>query len=78
MMCKDLFFKFISMPCLRDAINCLLRYTLGQPVDMDVMVVLFLVAEYIGISHLFSTPSVQSEEAGENTAEDLLQADLVS
>lgn len=52
-MYKDLFFKLISMPFTRDALNCVLRYTLAQPVEMDFMIVLMLITEYTGLSGLF-------------------------
>ncbi len=34
----------------REGVNCMLRYVLAQPVESDVVVILYLMAEYTGIS----------------------------
>ena len=72
-MYKDLFFKLISMPFTRDALNCILRYSLAQPVEMDFMVVLMLIAEYTGLSGLFSRLFNNEEERSDEQVEELLQ-----
>jgi len=74
-MYKDLFFKLMSIPYTRDALNCILRYTLAQPVEVDFMVTLLLIAEYTGLSALFTRmfDNQENEEVSENAVEDMLQ-----
>jgi len=71
-MYKDLFLKLISMPLIRDTLNCILRYTLAQPVEVDFMVTLLLIVEYTGLSVLF-TRLFDGQEESENAVEDMLQ-----
>jgi len=73
-MYKDLFFKLISMPLTRDALNCIVRYIMAQPVEMDFMVVLFLVAEYTGLSGLRARLFENQNNESENGVEDLLRS----
>jgi len=80
MMWKDLIFKLISMPLTRDTLNCVLRYLLAQPVEMDFMVLLFLIAEYTGLSRFFTYLSLGNNEEHKDCAEDekLLHTEYVS
>jgi hypothetical protein len=73
-MYKDLFFKLISLPYSREILNCILRYLLAQPVEMDFMVVAFLAAEYFGLSAFLFGASDNKAINGDQTSEELVPA----
>ncbi len=62
------------MPHVREGINCVLRYALAQPVEMDVMVTISLISEYTGLSLLLAS-STNEKRANADTAGEILLAD---
>ncbi|MDV3308068.1 MAG: hypothetical protein LOY03_04535 [Cyclobacteriaceae bacterium] len=36
----------------QEAVNCWLRYTLSQPISIDLPILLFFVAQYFGVSQI--------------------------
>ena len=42
-------------PFMKEFVNCCLSYTLCQPVDIDVQLVLVLATQYLGLYQLVST-----------------------
>lgn len=39
----------------RDFVNCMVSYTLSQPVEIDLMILVLLISEYIGVMRLGRT-----------------------
>ena len=44
--------KLRNKPLVREAINCWLRYTLSQPIDIDVSILVVFVLQYFGLRRI--------------------------
>jgi hypothetical protein len=78
MMWEEFVLKLMSLSMIRDTFNFVLRYLLGQPSEVDVVIAFWAFVEFTGISQWIFSQNLTDEQTEEELLISLPQLEPIS